>query len=964
MKKIFFGIFAFFSLFSAAAARTTGSVLVDFEPAKNEFLRRGEIVEIGKISFRGTGEKTQISRIAITFSGDFSDADFSRARLFFGDILVGSGGKISKNAILFSDLNFFVHDGQTKTLRAEIEISPTAKLGARGKFFFKNRAAIAVKTEKYHERTVLGKFPSAAFSAAIVGKTGDFVGVFWEENSPEKTFFLPKKNAFFADFFLDNFSDKPHKISSIKMRIDGDFPVKNISRVFLKNIAGKTISTGIFVEKGVLVFSDPIFLLPNEKARFSLFLDIKPDEKMTGDLVFSFSAADDFFITNATAVGDFPLFSPRKSVAKNAVTVDDYKIINTVFVRGQKNAKILSFSLFSPFSTKISKISFSVSRPDLFQKIWLENADGEKVADGIYDRRVGKFVFSAPMALFGDKKIFFLRADFSDALGNFLLFPMKVFPDRPIPVFERRIREVYGVVGESHFSVLATADFSFLTKSFFAGLSDATILAVRFSSPKPLQMRKVSIFLTDADKIIKNPRLLDDRGQKIADGEISGNEISFFPQKPFSFHRHLRARFVADISEKAAGKKLWPILFGRFDLQFFTIDGVKRVESTGNFPISAPIKKIKSIPKNALLVRMLPIETFFSSRGKKNVKIGKIMFSTKDINARITDISLSFSKNPSDFFQNIRLESDSGEILRGKIDQNLAVFSGNLRVDRRTKKTFWMVADIADGAPVETPIFPFLNGPDAIRANVKIIGHFPIRGSATEIIEKQCSDTPVCGLLNGERKMFLNKCEMKKADAIFLAESKCPVTKNAFSPFSDLLPGDDFFEAAVFLKNRGILVGFSDGTFRPKKFISRAAFAKVLTRALFSDAEIAECPDQNSFFDVFPSQWFSSFVCVAKRHHLISGFPDGSFRPAENISFAAAAKMIARAFSPEISTKNISPWYAPFVRFLSEKNAIPPSITSVSQKITRGEVAEILFRLLTQNEKKKSAKWRSGILAP
>lgn len=77
---------------------------------------------------------------------------------------------------------------------------------------------------------------------------------------------------------------------------------------------------------------------------------------------------------------------------------------------------------------------------------------------------------------------------------------------------------------------------------------------------------------------------------------------------------------------------------------------------------------------------------------------------------------------------------------------------------------------------------------------------------------------------------------------------------------------------------------------------------------------------------------------------MIGGYPDGTFKPEKNISFAEAAKIIAVAFGREVSSGG-SVWYEGYVRSLADAHAIPVSITDFTKQLSRGEMAEMIYRL-------------------
>jgi hypothetical protein len=103
-------------------------------------------------------------------------------------------------------------------------------------------------------------------------------------------------------------------------------------------------------------------------------------------------------------------------------------------------------------------------------------------------------------------------------------------------------------------------------------------------------------------------------------------------------------------------------------------------------------------------------------------------------------------------------------------------------------------------------------------------------------------------------------------------------------------------------------------------------------------------------------EWFFNYVCVAKQKGFVNGYADGSFKPTQKINFVEAAKIIAAAL--EIDDVNTTtPWYKAYVEKLASKKAIPTSIKSFNQNITRGEMAEMIWRLRTLKTNLPSASY-------
>ncbi len=81
------------------------------------------------------------------------------------------------------------------------------------------------------------------------------------------------------------------------------------------------------------------------------------------------------------------------------------------------------------------------------------------------------------------------------------------------------------------------------------------------------------------------------------------------------------------------------------------------------------------------------------------------------------------------------------------------------------------------------------------------------------------------------------------------------------------------------LAARGIISGFPDGSFRPSQPVTRAQFAAIVTKAFNASTERRAA----SFTDVSRSYWAWSAIREAYQIGFMSGYPDGRFQPEQNI---------------------------------------------------------------------------------
>jgi len=130
------------------------------------------------------------------------------------------------------------------------------------------------------------------------------------------------------------------------------------------------------------------------------------------------------------------------------------------------------------------------------------------------------------------------------------------------------------------------------------------------------------------------------------------------------------------------------------------------------------------------------------------------------------------------------------------------------------------------------------------------------------------------------------------------ANSPTPPTHS--SPFTDI-PSDFWaINEITWAKNRGITKGYPDGTYRPYEPVKRDAMAAFIVRALFSDNPTCQggvpCESTQPYFkDVDQSQPFFRHIQKLYEAGITKGYPDGTYRPYENIRRDAMAAFLIRA---------------------------------------------------------------------
>lgn len=179
--------------------------------------------------------------------------------------------------------------------------------------------------------------------------------------------------------------------------------------------------------------------------------------------------------------------------------------------------------------------------------------------------------------------------------------------------------------------------------------------------------------------------------------------------------------------------------------------------------------------------------------------------------------------------------------------------------------------------------------------------------------------------------------------------------------FSDVPESHMNMEAIDYLKDQGVVEGYMDGTYKPGNEINRVEFVKIIMGAAYnydpgqdpSGFDIYQ-PVGLSFNDIQAGEWYIPYLRKAVENEVIDGYPDGTFKPADSINFAEAAKIIAEAFNVELGEGDVEAWYKEYVTGLEGEDVIPISVDYFDEDITRDEMAEMIWRLMADVTDKSS----------
>ncbi len=190
---------------------------------------------------------------------------------------------------------------------------------------------------------------------------------------------------------------------------------------------------------------------------------------------------------------------------------------------------------------------------------------------------------------------------------------------------------------------------------------------------------------------------------------------------------------------------------------------------------------------------------------------------------------------------------------------------------------------------------------------------------------------------------------LKPVDVQTLSLHERQYVKIAEPYYKDVTNNQRFAYAVGYLNAHEQLSGFPDGTFRPYSTMTRAEAVLFIARALQLDVEDKD----TGFDDVSEQSKAAGHIAAAVKEGIISGYPDGTFRPGVPMTRAEMAIVLTRAFDLQldrpIEIKDVHEWmkgYKAIQTLVQNKIAggYPDGTFRPGAAMTRGDFAIFLAR--------------------
>ena len=192
---------------------------------------------------------------------------------------------------------------------------------------------------------------------------------------------------------------------------------------------------------------------------------------------------------------------------------------------------------------------------------------------------------------------------------------------------------------------------------------------------------------------------------------------------------------------------------------------------------------------------------------------------------------------------------------------------------------------------------------------------------------------------------------------VVLGSAQVPAPAMGPGQFSDLAShwGEAFIQGLV---SKGLIRGFPDGTFKPEASMTRAEYAAIIAKTF--DLPRQRGTGTGVFTDVKGDFWAATAISQAASMGFVSGFPDGTFRPQQNLTRVEALVSLVSGLGLTGGNPNL-------LLFYSDRASVPSyatqAIATATQRrlvvnypkpeqlepmrsITRAEVAALIYQAL------------------
>lgn len=144
--------------------------------------------------------------------------------------------------------------------------------------------------------------------------------------------------------------------------------------------------------------------------------------------------------------------------------------------------------------------------------------------------------------------------------------------------------------------------------------------------------------------------------------------------------------------------------------------------------------------------------------------------------------------------------------------------------------------------------------------------------------------------------------KIKAIDGSIVGESDVQLSvddaKDVTAKLTDVNSDDSFADAVKFLQKHDVISGYPDGSFKPYNVVTRVEAVKFILAGVNADLDNGGAL---AFKDTKSDEWYADYVATAFEKEIIKGYPDGTFKPSNTVNRAEFLKMLLEAMDVKVS---------------------------------------------------------------
>jgi plastocyanin len=180
--------------------------------------------------------------------------------------------------------------------------------------------------------------------------------------------------------------------------------------------------------------------------------------------------------------------------------------------------------------------------------------------------------------------------------------------------------------------------------------------------------------------------------------------------------------------------------------------------------------------------------------------------------------------------------------------------------------------------------------------------------------------------------------------------------------FSDVHSDNPNYTAINDLKTREIISGYPDGTFQPDKVVNRVEALKIILGA--AQVDVSTSTRTAPFKDISQTEWYAPYLNKAYDLGVVQGYLDGTFKPTQTVNLAENLKILLNTYKIDLTNVQVATnifadaygdqWYGKYLQYAKDAKMIEADASDKvypAQGMTRGKLAEVVYRLINIREK-------------